>query len=58
MRAALRQGAIGAAAWVVVGTLLRVVLGNWGVGDAVVRSLPGAVAVGAVYAYLVHRRSD
>jgi hypothetical protein len=58
MRSALRQGLAGAAAWVVVGTLLRVALSNWTVVDALARSLPGAIAFGAVYAYLVHRRGD
>jgi len=54
----LKQGLAGAGAWVVVGTLLRVALSNWTVLDALLRSLPGAVAFGAVYAYLSHRRGD
>ena len=58
MNSALKLGLAGAVAWVVVGTLLRVALSDWTVVDAVLRSLVGGVAFGAVYAYISHRRSD
>jgi hypothetical protein len=58
MSSALKQGLFGAGAWVLVGTTMRVTLQNAAVVDAVTRSLPGAIAFGAVYAFLAHRRAD
>ena len=58
MRAAVKRGVIGAGAWVVVGTALRVGIENLPVVDAVLRSLVGAVAFGVVYGYVTYRRGD
>lgn len=54
----MKRGVIGAGAWVVVGTALRVGIENLPVVDAVLRSLVGAVAFGVVYGYMTYRRGD